>query len=113
MSTIDRTQAGKSPVVAMILVVAAIASFVAWVLSLQSLGESSCDIYCGPVSGFSAALLLAPVTVGLWLAGVVAASLAVGLSRARSRLGWAALAASIVIPVVALVAAWNSGVFSL
>ncbi|MDP9027814.1 MAG: hypothetical protein M3N46_09735 [Actinomycetota bacterium] len=90
----------------------AIASFIALILSLRSLGESACDVYCGPVAVFYETLLLLPLTAGLWLVGLVASSVAVGVNRSRSRLGWPALAMSLLIPAATAIAVWNSGIGS-
>ncbi|MDP9027819.1 MAG: hypothetical protein M3N46_09760, partial [Actinomycetota bacterium] len=55
---------------------------------------------------------LLPLTAVLWLVGWVASSVAVGVNRSRSRLGWPALAMSFLIPAVTAIAVWNSGIGS-
>jgi hypothetical protein len=91
------------------IVATAIVAFAGLCALLGALGSSSCDIYCGPAGVWVGTLILVPVTLALWLAGLILAAVSVGVSRSRSWLAWSALGLSLVIPVTVAIGAANIG----
>jgi hypothetical protein len=101
----SRASRPKIPIVAASIAAAGVAGLAALFALLRALGTSACDIYCGPPATWIGALILIPVTLLLWLSGLILAIVVLGATRARSRLGWGALALSLVVPVAVVVGA--------
>jgi hypothetical protein len=62
------------------------------------IGETECDVYCGPQWAWLLILVLGPLTLMLWIAGWIIAIIAAAMTRGRSWLPWVVIAVSFVLP---------------
>ncbi len=99
------------PRVAASIAVAALVAFAVMIaLVIATATLNTCDVFCAPPQMLVAALILAVVALVLWFAGSVLAAIAMGVTRAKSRIAWTALGLSLVIPVIVAISLVHGGV---